>query len=185
MGRDKAGIRIGDRSLADLQIAKLWLAGASEVLLSVRSRRGHVPRADCVVVPDNQPGCGPLGGLLSCLDRMKTDILLACAVDLPLVEAEGLSRLVSRASASRGIVYQNSDGWFEPLLAVYPRSITTLAKQQIADSRFSLQALLSAAVETGLMGVQPLPRSQRMRLMNINTPEDLARLLVRFPELRS
>ena len=183
MGRSKAQLTLGKRTLTDLQVARMWEAGASEVLLSVRNERGQPRRSDCRLIADGKPGRGPLGGLHACLAAMKTRLLLTCAVDLPLLDSLTLARIVRGATPGKGFVYRNSQGWFEPLLAVYPQEILSLTHQQLEDDSLSLQSLLKRAVAAEIMEARPLPKSLEIRLTNLNAPKDLAHVLVHFPEL--
>ena len=60
MGRDKASLPFGNGTLLTAQTDKLRSLGVTDIVLS-----GYAEG----MVPDETPGCGPLGGLAACLPR--------------------------------------------------------------------------------------------------------------------
>ncbi len=150
MGRDKARLRVGGRSLLQRS------GDAARALgLSVRViRRDHVPR------------CGPLGGVCTALQQSSSEVLLFLSCDMPCVRAELLKRLLSRLTARRDAVFAESEGWLG-----FPFAIRSRAREAVwrlhQEGRFSLQSVADQLQAARLhVGV-----ASRDQLLNVNTPE--------------
>lgn len=98
MGRDKALLEVDGRPLALRVASALREAGAARVVCV----GGDVTRLTAhglEVVPDQHPGAGPLGGLLTAFAAARTDVVVVLACDLPGVDEHSV-RSVVRALAS-------------------------------------------------------------------------------------
>ncbi len=107
MGRDKATLMVGGEPMWRRQIRTLREAGFAEIMIA---RGAHEPlgagEPGLVEVPDAVPGCGPLGGLATGLQRASTGWLLVLAVDLPFMPASFLREMIALTEAdecSRGL----------------------------------------------------------------------------------
>ncbi len=120
MRGDKASLRVGGERLIGRvlrQVSPLF----DEVLVSV-SRGQAVGRLDAPAVEDEVP-VGPLGGILSGLRAARNDACAVIACDIPDPDPR-LLRSLARAAAGREIaVPAAEDGHFEPLFAIYRRSV--------------------------------------------------------------
>ncbi len=75
------------------------------------------------IVPDRQPGQGPLMGLASCLAASDRELNLVVGCDMPQLDAHYLDRLLAATTPDiDAVVPRQADGRWEPLLAVYRRS---------------------------------------------------------------
>ena len=81
MGRDKAFIEVGGRTLLDGAVTALQGASASPVVV-IGGDREQVLAAGHAFVPDEYPGEGPLGGILTALRTLETDLVVVLACDL-------------------------------------------------------------------------------------------------------
>ena len=91
------------------------------------------------------------------------------AVDLPFVTATLLRWLVAQAWSSRGVVVRGAGG-FEPLCAVYPKSILSAFLRARQRGAFALQPLLTDGVAGGWMLAIDAPDPASFAYWN--TPED-------------
>jgi molybdopterin-guanine dinucleotide biosynthesis protein A len=171
MGSDKALLQLeaGGERLWERQVRVLRSLGAREILWSGPPRPG-IP-GDLRVVPDGAPDSGPLSGICACLGRMESDLLVVIGVDLPGMEAAYLRKLVLLSEAGRGAVPRGE--FFEPMAAVYPRTMATLAADHLARGRLSLQELLGSAEAAGLVRAVPVGGDEAPLFRNLNTPADL------------
>ena len=123
-----------------------------------------------VIRRDIVPRCGPMGGVYTALKTTRKEAVLFLACDAPFVSIQLLDRLVQKFQAARGawfIAHQGRVGF--PFL-LPTRSLTVVARQ-LERGEFSLQSL---AVE--VKGKRfSLPRSMRLQLQNVNTPEEWER----------
>ena len=116
MGRDKALLAWNETDLLGHALARL-----SAVTDDVRILSGPEPRyldRGAPVVTDGRSGAGPLAGVLAGLESAAGRAGLFLAVDLPLVPALLLGRLVDLAGGHDAVVPSSARGP-EPLCAVY------------------------------------------------------------------
>jgi molybdopterin-guanine dinucleotide biosynthesis protein A len=159
MGRDKARLRFGGRTLI----------GHVRAAAEATGWRVRVIRRDAV------PRCGPVGGIYTALKTSKSDAELFLACDMPFISPVLLKELLKRSGPKQDAVFATADGQpgFPCLLRV---SALPVVEKQIQSKQFSLHAL----AEVLRAKLLRLPKGRAMELWNINTPEDWqkARLLV-------
>lgn len=156
MGRDKATLRLGARTM----------------LSTIRRSAEVTGWAVRVIRRDSLPGHGPLGGVHEALrtSRAEAELLLAC--DMPFITAELLKRVVAAMGSRRNAVFSSDEG-----VAGFPLvvrvSMLPLVERQIAAGRLSLQDLAR------VLGARLLPVRARDRhqLLNINTPAEWRQVL--------
>jgi len=103
MGRDKALLELGGKPMAVRVANALTRAGASEVFCvggDTDALRVHSLR----VVPDEHPGEGPLGGLVTALSAARHDIVVVLACDLVEPSDGAIGRLVESVGAAPAAV---------------------------------------------------------------------------------
>jgi molybdopterin-guanine dinucleotide biosynthesis protein A len=151
MGRDKARLRIGNRTML-----RRVRATAEATRFPVR-----VVRRDVVM------RCGPLGGILTALKTSRAGAVLFLACDMPLVSEGLLHRLMKRSRAGTRATFavQSQRAGFPLIIPVVQMP---LVEQQIARNDFSIQQL-AAALKAGGLRI----RSRSRELFNVNTPEDV------------
>lgn len=172
MGSDKAFLNWQGRPLWEHQMEKLRALEPSRLLLSCRSDQAIPAQPDILPVPDEWPDCGPLGGVASCLRACDAPLLAVLGIDLPLLPPEFLRSLLSQCTEQWGAVIAQNVGYFEPLAAVYPRTMLALAEEQIAAGRLAMQDFIRAGVERGLMRVASVVREAAW-FTNVNAPADV------------
>jgi molybdopterin-guanine dinucleotide biosynthesis protein A len=133
MGRDKADVLVGGRSMLDLVATALRPVVSSTVLLGP-------DREGWVCWPDAVHAQGPLAGIATALSRAVTDRVVLVAVDHAFVRAETLGHLVDIES-DLPVVPVDHEGIRQVTCAVYPVSIVTAAMEE-AGSGGSIQTLL-------------------------------------------
>ncbi len=145
MGRDKALLPLADgRLLWQRQLGILQELEPAELLISGPGREGFSP--DVPLLADRTPGLGPLSGIAAALGAMHSPRLIVLAVDMPEMTAAYLRGLLDRCSDERGIVPQHPDtGFYEPLAAIYPRSVLPLAVTRLAEQNRALQGFVRSA----------------------------------------
>lgn len=169
MGRDKALLEVDGVPLWRRQGDVLRRAGATEMFLSARPDQPWVASTSGfdAVLHDALPGCGPIAGITAALERMTHPHLAVLAIDLPAIGPAWFSALSGQISPGVGVVGRHG-GFFEPLAAVYPRALKWLAWETIARGEYSLQVLLRAAAEKGLMRIHDLGPDEVPWFLNWN-----------------
>lgn len=143
-----------------------------DVAVSVRPDQHGLPAlAHLPVIEDRYENIGPVSGVLSAMDARPDVAWLTLACDLPLVDARGVRTLLDgRDPARLGTAYMASDGFFEPLFAIYEPAMAPWLRERLGRARYSLREALADA------DVRLLCVPDDQMLMNVNTPEDLARV---------
>lgn len=140
MGRDKALLELDGRSLLT-RTAEVMARVAGEVLVVGRdSLPPDVALARAI--PDVRPGLGPIGGLLTGLDRIESERCLVVGVDMPFLDPHLLGFLIESASGAAATV-PLVEGRAQPLHAVYSRSILPVIQAQIGAGDYSMRSLLA------------------------------------------
>lgn len=171
MGRDKAFAKIRGVAAA-ARIAQLLGDLFEEVLLV----GGEPPReAPGRRVADPEGPTSALRGLTSALDAAAGERVLVVATDLPLVTRALLLALVAWPEAD-AVVPRTDDGC-HPLCALYRRDTALpVARSRLAAGELKLSGLLDA-LDTRYLDGRDLEQvdPEGIALINVNTPEDLAR----------
>jgi molybdopterin-guanine dinucleotide biosynthesis protein A len=171
MGVDKAALDWHGQPLWQHQLRLAAQLGAAECLIAGEPAGPY--RGAARVVPDPIAGRGPLAGLTALLGGMSAARLVLVAVDMPLVEVATLQDLL-KASAPAGGAVPVVAGRAEPLAAVYPRGLLTLAREHLDSDDWSLQRLVRAAAAGGWVRRVNWPASRAAELTSVNTPAELA-----------
>ena len=150
MGRDKARLRLGGRTL----------------LAHVRSVAAETRWPVRIVRRDLVPRCGPLGGVCTALRTTKAEAVVFLACDMPFITAKWIGKLVKlNRTKSRAVFTLSGSGAGFPFLL--SRDALSQVEEQIAAGRFSLQ-LLAAKCRAQKVRV---PAGARI-VFNVNTQED-------------
>jgi molybdopterin-guanine dinucleotide biosynthesis protein A len=99
------------------------------------------------VVPDEAPGSGPLMGVYSCLARSVTDLNFITACDIPEISLELIEKMVGISEGADIVMPVSESGEYEPLHAIYRRSVLPAAGKMLGEGRLKLSEL-AGKVET-------------------------------------
>lgn len=169
MGRDKAAIPLGDRTLVE------HVAAAVEPLVSrIVLAGGAAPDHGGLArgwVPDACPDAGPLAGIAAGLAAVERPWAFVLACDMPLVRPDVLRALLAGIAPGVEAVVPRHAGGTEPLQALYASQPAAAAARQLLDEGRRAAHRLQERLAT--VWVDDLdPRS----FTNVNTPEDLSAL---------
>jgi molybdenum cofactor guanylyltransferase len=164
MGRDKAGLRWRGRPL--LQHMRMLLG---ELALDRIVVSGDRPE-EMDSIPDQRPGCGPLGGLASVAVGLPDATLLVVPVDMPCLDAALLRGLLDAVPA--GPVHYAE----RPLPMRLP--LDEALRRWFCDWLAQTDAPRAVHRLHARLGSQALPveSAALARLVNANTPEDWEQL---------
>ncbi len=163
MGTDKAGLSWHGRPLLEHMHGLLEQAGAARILVSG-------PYAGPDGMPDRETGLGPLGGLLTLAQTQADGIYLLVPVDMPLLTASMLQRLVVAVAAEQGA---SGAIWARHALPLCLR-LDTAARSAMTDlARQPRPARSLRALHAALGGTElALAEGDARCLVNCNTPEE-------------
>ena len=141
MHRDKAFLTREGSTLLERAEAALRAGGATPIVV-VGGDRARIEGLGLAHVPDRDPGGGPLGGIITALEHLTTDLVMVLACDH--LDPSGVAvRAVVDALGSADVAVPVSDGepqWLHSvwrrqvlpiLLAAYERGLR--APRQLAD----------------------------------------------------
>ncbi len=184
MGRDKATIEFGGKTLLERAVAALEPL-CVEVLLASGSA-ARFPQLGRREVLDAAPDAGPLAGLVAALEASRTEWMIALACDMPGVDTRVLEEL-ARVAQEGGwdVTMLATPTGPEPLCAVYRTSCAPAARAALRAGRVRLTDFHTLDDGQALRVIsQPVERlSETLRgpalesIRNLNTPEDLERAL--------
>lgn len=173
LGRDKVVLPYSGETLLARTVA---LASKFCREIYVSGRDPHTLGIDLPWMLDDEPGMGPLGGILTGLTRLNRPLLvLAC--DLPMLDEGTVTKLViareSRpATAVMTTFLQQETGWIESLVSIYEPQAAPLLRAAHKQGRFKLSAALQPTVRHHV----PYSQHDASPFFNINFPADLAML---------
>ncbi len=165
MGRDKARLRLGRRTLL----------GHVRTAAEVSGFPVRVIRRDAV------PRCGPLGGIYTALKSTRRDVIVFMSCDLPFVSSAIIRALARAAKANaQPIFFADREGMVGFPFALRKEALE-LITEQITRREFSLQKLARRLRAVA----RPIPATQAWRWFNVNTPEEFQRARELWRECRS
>jgi len=171
-GALKTLLVVGGQRIVDRQLAALRPLFGEVIIVTNEPS----PFADLGVplVPDRQPGKGPLAGLDAALAYFGGASAVVClAGDMPFLRP-ALLRFLRDAGPALALV-PRLGGRPDPLCARYDSAFAAHAGGALADGRLAMHALLAAlpvtyVEEPELRRLDPALRT----FINVNTPEELA-----------
>jgi len=172
MGQDKAllPLRPGGPTLLDHALDKLSPLVDELLVVGHPLDHGHVGP---FVIPDDQPGLGPLGGLLTAMRYATHDRLLVLAVDMPKVDEALLKRLTAELGHFTDAVVPRHGGHVEPLVGAYHRRCASSFQAMIASGQLKMSDALHRVRTTWLDVVPGSDGIVPDVFHNVNRPEDL------------
>lgn len=180
LGQDKvvlpyAGGCLLSRSVDLLQkfCPDVWVSGRNPAALS---DAGQHPDINAPWLPDDIPGIGPMGGIITCLKRLQRP-LLVIACDLPLLDEDTIRWLLEVRTARKTnhvmtTFLQLATGFIESLVAVYEPEALPYLEASYEKGMYKLSRALPPEVRLEI----PYSPEKGHVFFNINHPEDLQKL---------
>lgn len=137
-------------------------------------------RYDVLILPDDRPGLGPLGGLTTAL-RRGSEWVLHIACDLPLLKRSVVAYLLQLVAEGRGDGFDAAvpyiDERYQPHLALYhPRCLPAI-ESAIQDNRLAMQSFYADVT------IYPISQAELrtydpklLSFLNVNRPEEWQRV---------
>ena len=166
MGRDKALLETGGRTLLEHQLATLRRLMPKEMILSCRSDQDYAP-CGVRIVRDKHGDCGPLGAIASCLEESPSGRIVVLAVDMPAMTAAYLGTLLDFSPAT--VIPARAEGFIEPLAAVYAREFLPHALQSLSRREFAMGRSIRSAIAQGSAIARPISPDEEPLFANWNT----------------
>ena len=167
-GRDKALEPVDGVAMA-VRVAEALLAGGvGGPVMAIGGDRARLAAAGLDVWPDDHPGEGPLGGILTALGRARSPVVVVAACDLPWLDGDSVAVVVAALADGIDVAVARTDR-LEPLLGAW----------RVADAA-PVTAAAFAAGERAVHGALARLRVVEVAvpsasLRNVNHPGDLPR----------
>jgi len=120
------------------------------------------------VVADRVAGQGPFMAVASCLAASRSDLNFVTACDTPELDLEHVQELLLSAKGRDAVVPVGADGRYEPLHAIYRKSLLPVADRLLAAGR---RRIVEAYPELNVLFL-PVPEGSAGWPKNLNTPEE-------------
>lgn len=172
MGKNKATLLFHGEPLWQHQLKLLRKLQPVEIFVSARTDPAWRPN-DVDLVLDATPSHGPLSGLAAALARIRSNHLLALAIDMPFMTADYLQSLGKQIRSGCGVVPKIGHR-AEPLAAIYPTEAMVDIRAALRGPDFSLQSLVQQLIGNGKLRPIRVGKSEQPCFANLNDSKDLA-----------
>ncbi len=187
MGRDKALLELGGKTLAARSVELLQSAGLSAQFAGSRSELGEI----ATVIPDDTPDQGPLSGICSALGSSEAELAVFIPVDLPFLPASSLQFLVSHAQTTgKAVTLFSANGFPQTFPVALHRKALPILRGELDAGRLGCFAAFRAAATALNESVSIIPVEYAVQsghvthphafpphkwFINLNVPADLER----------
>ncbi len=170
MGQDKALIEVDGLTLLEHAVQRLRPHVREVLVIGDPVKYGHLHPH---VVPDDRPGMGPLGGIVTALRKARYVRVLVTACDMPAI-SDRLLIAIKRGllEGADAAVPVHGEQW-EPLCAAYHRHALEPLALCVERGMLKMRSALGT-VRVEQLPVQPGSNGWPEDLFrNMNTPDDL------------
>ena len=180
MGRPKAMLPFGGEPLIVQLVRRLGLLFPDLVVVAAPGQ--ELPELPVTLVRDEVAHQGPVGGICYGLGACDSAAAFVTSCDVPFLSLPLVENLASRLP-EHDVVVPYWEGRFQPLHAVYRRSVLPLLERQLERGElrpvFLYDKVRTLKVEEDeILAFDPEGSS----FFNMNTPEDYAAALARWQE---
>ena len=172
-GRTKALLSLGGHSFIE-RLLETLAPLVDTVIVSTNEPEAY-RHLDLRIVGDDQEGRGPLMGILAGLRASGADSCFVVAADAPLLQKSLVLAIAAAAALENDVTVPIWEGKLEPLCALYSRNCIPAIESSIDQGRvISFYPLVRVChmPEKVVRAADP----QGLSFVNVNSPEDLARL---------
>jgi molybdopterin-guanine dinucleotide biosynthesis protein A len=164
MGRDKALIEV-DRVAMVVRVATALRDAGCDPVFAVGGNQSAIEALGIRFVPDEHPGEGPVGGVLTAIAACTSPAVVVAACDLPYLTAATVSALIAQRAVADAVVTMTDR--VQPMCVLWSRNAEPSIRDAFAGGERRVKAVL-AELRTTRVAVNP------QDLTNANTPGDLS-----------
>ena len=138
--KNKSMLRLNGKYLIDIVISKLkCVVGDNIIIVGPPERYLYYKQ----VVPDLFSQKGPLVGIYSGLKASSSQYNLVVGCDMPFLEVKLLKYMTKNINSNDIVIPHYSDGYIEPLCAIYSKRCLETIERNLAEHIFSVRAIFS------------------------------------------
>jgi molybdopterin-guanine dinucleotide biosynthesis protein A len=127
-----------------------------------------------VLIPDERPGHGPVGGLLSALRIARGRPVFVTTVDMPVVTTDAIRSIAEPEAQGTTVRIAQVVGEDQPLFGVYGPGVEPIARTVFDAGRLSVMAVLDEVDDVTRIAMNS------STLFNVNTRSDYDVLTERY-----
>jgi molybdopterin-guanine dinucleotide biosynthesis protein A len=178
MGQPKALLSFGDAPLIVHIVDKL--RGFFDEIVVVAGHGGELPPVSATLVRDEVAYQGPVAGIVYGLRAAQSEVAFVTSCDCAFLNLRLVEHLVGQI-ANYDVVVPHWEGRYQPLHAVYRRSVLPLLEMQLARNELR-PVFLFDKVRTRRIDEAEVRRldPRGLSFFNMNTPEDYHEALTRW-----
>jgi molybdopterin-guanine dinucleotide biosynthesis protein A len=143
LGRNKALEKIGGVTVIERVVIRLTPIVSQIIIVTADGKNHLTPISSARFTADIYPGKGPLGGIYSGISVSRTELNIAVACDMPFLSTTLLKHMVKLAPGFDAVVPRTRESLFEPLHAVYSRTVLPVIKNHLDTGQLSIRAFLA------------------------------------------
>jgi len=175
MKKNKVLLQIGKKRVIELIVEKLKTV-FDNVFIIGNFSLSH-PFSGVRLVEDMVSEKGPLGGIYTGLSVSQSKYNFICGCDMPFLNINLIQYMVRKKTDYNVLVPKHGD-CFEPLHAVYSKSIIPVIKEKIEQGTYRIQSVFPE-VKVKYITEKEMEKFGNWRdfFFNINTPSNLKRAI--------
>jgi molybdopterin-guanine dinucleotide biosynthesis protein A len=179
MGKNKAFIEINGKRIIDRTVS-LFREIFDDVLLVTNTPLDYI-ELKIRIVTDLVPGKGSLGGIYTGLFFSSSPKAFFVGCDMPFLDRRVIQYFLCLAQTADIVVQRTKDYW-QPLHAVYPRTLLKPIERLWQQGELAIIKAYQGLRVREVTGEELKPFDPDLHtLSNINTPEELKKLLETYP----
>ena len=143
----------------------------NEVMISSSDKNYKVFKQK--MVPDKISRIGPIGGIVSCLEKSKTDLNVFISCDSPFINKEILKKLISKSKdTDTDIIYSKDGDRIHPFPSCFNKRIFNNLNKLILEGERKLLSLHKYFK----MDFVDFSADKKDFFLNLNNPDDLKKI---------
>jgi len=179
MGKNKAFIEINGKRIIDRTVS-LFRKIFDDVLLVTNTPLDYI-ELNVRIVTDLVPGKGSLGGIYTGLFFSSSPKAFFVGCDMPFLDRRVIQYFLSLTQTADIVVQRTKDYW-QPLHAIYPRTLLKSIERLLHQGELKIIKAYQGMRVREVTGEELKPFDPDLyTLSNINTPEELKKLLETYP----
>lgn len=172
IGKDKSKLLYNNVPLIEYPI-NILKKFCNEIVISADSNK--FPEYNYIKVPDEIGKFGPLAGIYSCLKKSSNHFNVVLTCDMPLVSEDLIRYIISNAKEN-DLVMPFYNSHYEPLCAVYSKSLIPIIENLFLKNDYSPLSLISISNFKKINIDKTVSFFKENLFSNVNTINDLNNL---------
>lgn len=172
-GEPKANANFGDQTLIDNSVMIGELISTDIVI--IKHPRQEFEQQPVPAFNDIIPDCGPLGGIYTALENIKTPWLAVLPCDMPFLTPEIYEIIFSHRGENKPVVAVSENG-IESLVSVWPKSLSKQLRASLLKKEFTTNKILKKFNAVQISIPEVFPDYQPEFFFNINYKKDLEKI---------